>query len=395
MWKVLLPVLFACGTGVASQDEVLGQRREYNQASASIDTLMRQYGSAQLERLSKARTTAGLMPADMDLVLIFWADDEAEIFLNGYLVSDTRLTPTQVEIPSLYLRQQNLLRAHCWDTDRVESGFMAGLYLRDGQGRLYQVLASGERRWKAGEVPAQEIYYTHQQPDIPGAQVIWGERLFGEVWLEVGFASSSLHRAARRRPLEAAVLNPQERPMQTHEVVGRLVRLQERRRELERELARHRRNSATQVRYRGYVTRQLAFTLRRASPLVESQSIAASTQLHEWAMGLPEVHKKLVFQERRELKGTRAATPSRAYEDGGAGEADRRADYQAPPERGPGAEQEHAGRGRAAGSGRSGVAAVVVRGGAQWGLLGTIAGLALYVGLAGRQWWRLFNGKVW
>ena len=76
--------------------------------------------------------------------LIFWADDEAEVFINGYRVAQTRLTPVQIEIPKLYLREQNVIQAHCWDTDGVESGFMAGLYVRDEQGRLRPVLVTDE-----------------------------------------------------------------------------------------------------------------------------------------------------------------------------------------------------------------------------------------------------------
>jgi len=83
------------------------------------------------------------------------------------------------------------------------------------------------------------------------------------------------------------------------------------------------------------------------------------------------------------------ATPEEEVGEGGEGEEDRRHDYQAPPERGPV---------------EGGVGIVVV--GTEyrkpligrrisWGLVSVAVVLSLYMGVTGRQWWRLFNGKVW
>ena len=93
-------------------------RQEFNGIVASIDTLMRMEGGGDWSDLDRHRPE---LPEDISLVLLFWADDEAEIFINGYRVAQTRLTPVQVEIPKLYLREQNVIQAHCWDTDGIET----------------------------------------------------------------------------------------------------------------------------------------------------------------------------------------------------------------------------------------------------------------------------------
>lgn len=383
-WVLLLCLL---ATNDTAGDELLSLRQEYNQVTASIDTLVRMYGGEQLEKLTAQSRNAERVPAGFDLVLIFWADDEAEIFLNGFRISDTRLTPTEVVVPPLYLQESNVLRAHCWDTDRVESGFMAGLYLRDQRGGLRQVLVTEEGNWWVGGGIAQERYYAHSQPDIPGARVLWGPTLFGEVLLETRFDGAMLRQAARRRRLTASHLDLQERAMDAHEVVSRLVRLQVRRQELERELQRRRRTPMP-LRYGGYLNGQLAFTLGRAGPLAESQSAATSLRLREWAESLPEVQKRLIFRERRDLKGVEAAIPEQIFEEESAGEGDRRADYLPPQDRGP-VEEGPGGRRDAE------LRLMVVRRSLRWGLVAAGIGLILYTGAIGRQWWRLFTGKVW
>lgn len=383
----LVIALFLGGVAPVTGDEILRLRQEFNEVAASIDTLVRLYGGEQLEKLTTQPQNEQLVPAGFEVVLIFWADDEAEIFLNDYRISDTRLTPTEVVVPELYLQQNNILRAHCWDTDRVESGFMAGLYLRDRSGGLRQILVTEEGKWWTDGKLAEERFYTHAQPDIPGAKIIWGTGLFGEIWMEARFDGSALRRAARRRPRNSDS-QPQERTMEAHEVVSRLVRLQARRRELEGILEAGR-SASPLVRYQGYLYRQLAFTLGHAGPLAETQSNATSAELYEWAESLPQVQKRLIYRERRELKGVDFATPEEEAGAGGEGEEDRRADYQAPPERGPVEE---------------GVGIVVV--GTEyrkpltgrrisWGLMSVAVALSLYMGVTGRQWWRLFTGKVW
>ena len=373
-------------------DRVLELRREYNQVAARIDTLVRLYGGEHLERLERQRPIPGLVPEGMELVLIFWADDEAEIYLNGHRIGSTRLTATQVEIPSLYVRQQNILQVNCWDTDRVESGFMAGLYLRDGSG-LRQVLVTGEGDWWAGQERAQGIYYTHDQPDIPGAGVIWGSQFFGEVSLQAAFDAAALRQVARR-PARQAALDVQVEPMESHLVVSNLVQLQQRRGELAQLLQRGQSSGKPIERYKGYVRSRLAFTLGHAAPFVEKQGSNIAEQLHEWAQTLAAVQQDLVFGERRELKGREAATKAREFEAGGGqSEGRRQRDYRGPPERGPGGEGGR-GRGAAGGAGEAQYA-VVVQKGLQTGLIIAILGLVLYLGGVCRQWWRLFSGKVW
>ena len=376
----------APGASEPGPDRDLLLRREYNQVAASIDTLVRLYGGGRLEQLTDPSWKRVQLPPGFDLILIFWADDEAEIFLNGYRVSETRLTPVEVAIPPLYLKERNLLRAHCWDTDRVESGFMAGLYLRDQSGGLRQVLVTEEGNWWVGGRVAQERYYAHSQPDIPGARVIWGAQLFGEVWLETRFDAALLRRAIRRPPRSSG-LNLMDRPMEAHEVVSRLVRLQVRRRELERELGRLRRSSVP-VRYEGRLRGLLAFSLGRAGPLAEAKSAETATRLREWAERLPEAQRRLIFRDRRPLKGVEAATPEQVFEGATGGEIDRRTDYVPPREQGPARERGEAGRGDGSPPGRRGRSA-------QWGLAAIGIGLAAYIGAVFRKWWRLFNEEVW
>ena len=370
-------------------DEVLELRQEYNAVAASIDTLVRLYGGKQLEQLTARPQERNLVPAGFEVVLIFWADDEAEVFLNDYRISDTRLTPTEVVIPSLYFQENNRLRAHCWDTDRVESGFMAGLYLRDRQGGLRQILVTEEGKWWVEGALAEERFYTHTQPDIPEARVIWGNKLFGEVWLEARFDGGALRRAVRQKARPASQLDSREQAMDSHEVVSRLVRLQTRRQELQATLERSRYGSVP-VPYKGYLRQQLAFTLGKAGPLAEEQSVATANQLYEWAESLPPAQKGLIYRERRALKGVEAISPEQEFSSGEEGESERSVDYQPPPERGGPVEE--------------GVS-VWVREGTmpkmlsskdlQWGLVTAATGLFLYLCAVGRQWWRLFNGKVW
>ena len=373
-------------------DQALEWRREYNQTVARIDTLARLYGGPHLEELKRQQPLNDLIPEDMELVLLFWADDEAEVYLNGHRIADTRLTTTQVEIPSLYVRQQNSLQVHCWDTEGVESGFMAGLYLRDGGGRLRQVLVTGGKGWWAGEDPAQEIYYTHDQPDIPGAQVIWGQQLFGKVELEGRFAAADLRQAQRQRSVNTGDLALQKKPMESHLVVASLVKLQNRRAELTQLLEKGRAAYDPTKRYKGYVQSKLAFTLGHAAPFAEEEGIILAEQLDQWTQTLPALQQDLFFGERRELKGLEAATQAKELAASAAGEGRRRRDYQAPAERGPGGQ---GGQGRAGGAGNTAPYSVVVTKGLQRGLILAIVALVFYLTGSCRTWWRLFNGKVW
>ena len=389
----------ACGVGwaaAARADDVVALRQQYNQVSASIDTLVRLYGGDKLRELAKRKENNQLLPANSKLVLIFWADDEAELYLNGHRIGETRLTPTRVEIPVVYLRTSNVLRAHCWDTDRVESGFMAGLYLQDGHDRLRKVLATGDGRWWVAGQRAEPRFYNHSLPDIPGAEVIWGTALFGEVELEARFDAAHLARAARRRPLSGAAgsTRHQPQPMETHMVVSRLVHLQKQRDELAQKL--QARRSATQdVLYQGFVRGRLAFSLGKAGKLAEVESIDAAKKLLAWTEALPVEQRELIFPKKQALKGTSHVVPQRAMAGTARGEADRRRDYTPPAARGPAK-----GEGRATGSGgrfpsARGVRSVYSVHNMPWELWGGATGLLFYLGVVSRQWWKLFSAKGW
>ena len=240
---------------VSSAKTPLEWRQEFNGIVASIDTLMRMEGDGDWSDLDRHRPE---LPEDISLVLLFWADDEAEIFINGYRVAQTRLTPVQVEIPKIYLREQNVIQAHCWDTDGIESGFMAGLCARR-RGRLRPILVTDDGLWRTGENNMAEVrFYSNDKPDIPGAYVIWGDGLYGEVWLETEFSVEAVGQANQRRPVQWS--RPAVEPMQTHQVISRIVQLQKRQTELEQLLG-----GGTLLdkipRYNGYVTNRLAFSL--------------------------------------------------------------------------------------------------------------------------------------
>ena len=383
-----------CGVGWAATvaaDDVVALRREYNQVSASIDTLVRLYGGDKLRELAKRKGNSRILPANSKLVLMFWADDEAELFLNGHRIGETRLTPTRVEIPVVYLHQSNVLRAHCWDTDRVESGFMAGLYLQDGRGRLRRVLVTGAGRWRVAGRRAEPRFYNHSLPDIPGAEVIWGTTLFGEVELEARFDAGQLARAARRRSLTGAASPAQHQPMETHTVVSRLVRLQKQRDELARKLQ-ARRSATRDVLYRGFIRGRLAFSLGKADKLAEVESIDAAKKLLAWTEALPAAHRELVFPQKQALKGTAHVVPPRAVDRTARGEADRRRDYKPPAARG-----STKGEGSATGAGDARASARSVRTDRRmpWALWGIATGLLGYLGVVGRQWWKLFWARGW
>ena len=384
-----------CGVGwaTAAADDVVALRQQYNQVSASIDTLVRLYGGDKLRELAKRKADSRLLPANSKLVLIFWADDEAELFLNDHRIGDTRLTPTRVEIPVVYLRESNVLRAHCWDTDRVESGFMAGLYLQDGRDRLRKVLATGDSRWWVDGQRAEPRFYNHSLPDIPGAEVIWGTTLFGEVELETQFDAAQLARAARRRPLRGAAGNVAHQPMETHMVVSRLVHLQKQRDELAQKLD-ARRSPTQDVLYQGFVRGRLAFSLGKASKLAEVESIDAAKKLLAWTETLPTAQRELIFPKKQALKGTSHIVPQRAVTGTARGEADRRRDYAPPAARG-----STKGEGRARGTGmggqKSSTQGIYSIRSAPWELWGIATGLLFYLGVASRQWWKLLSAKGW
>ena len=370
------------GSQVSGAKTPLEWRQEYNGVVAAIDTLMRVEGTGDWTELDRYRPA---LPEEVSLVLIFWADDEAEVFINGYRVAQTRLTPVQIEIPKLYLREQNVIQAHCWDTDGVESGFMAGLYVRDEQGRLRPVLVTDEGPWRTGEnVLAEVRFYSNDQPDIPGAYVIWGDGLYGEVWLEAEFSADSIGDAGQRRFVE---WNQQDvQPMQTHQVISRIVRLQARQKVLKNVL-----NvspySGEFPRYNGYVTNRLAFSLGRAGRLAESENQLKSEALQKWVERMPPEEQTLIFRPPRPLKAVETATARKSLEVGQTEEkSSRRKDYLPPPERGTAARE------------------VVVlpasvrfntKNTSAWWQWTALFGLVAYAAVLGRSWWQLYSDEVW
>ena len=358
-------------------------RQEFNGIVASIDTLMRMEGDGDWSDLDRHRPE---LPEDISLVLLFWADDEAEIFINGYRVAQTRLTPVQVEIPKIYLREQNVIQAHCWDTDGIESGFMAGLYVRDGGGRLRPILVTDDGLWRTGENNMAEVrFYSNDKPDIPGAHVIWGDGLYGEVWLETEFSVEAVGQAAQRRPVQWS--RPAVEPMQTHQVISRIVQLQKRQTELEQLLS-----GGTLLdkipRYNGYVTNRLAFSLGRAGRLSERNNRIKSDALKDWVEQMPEADQSLIFRPQRELKGVEAVTAKKPLEGaGGEEEGRRKRDYLPPPERGSavvqGAEMAVL------------VPLVRIQQISSWWHWTALFGLLAYAAVLGRSWWQLYSDEVW
>ena len=358
-------------------------RQEFNGIVASIDTLMRMEGDGDWSDLDRHRPE---LPENISLVLLFWADDEAEIFINGYRVAQTRLTPVQVEIPKIYLREQNVIQAHCWDTDGIESGFMAGLYVRDGGGRLRPILVTDDGLWRTGENNMAEVrFYSNDKPDIPGAFVIWGDGLYGEVWLETEFSVEVVGQAVQRRPVQWS--RPAVEPMQTHQVISRIVQLQKRQTELEQLLGGGGLLDKL-PRYNGYVTNRLAFSLGRAGRLSERNNRIKSDALKDWVEQMPEADQSLIFRPQRELKGVEAATAKKPLEGaGGEEEGRRKRDYLPPPERGSavvqGAEMAVL------------VPLVRIQQISSWWHWTALFGLLAYAAVLGRSWWQLYSDEVW
>ena len=391
--------------GVAEgASELLGLRREYNAASAEIDSLVRAMEAVDPEALDVAKLPEGdgepTIPDGMEAVLIFWADDEARVWVNDYPVGETRLRPVEVTVPALYFGVRNRIRARCWDTDWVESGFLCGLYLKDGAGSLHPILVS-DGTWETGGGKAQEITYAHPVPDVPGAETIWGTRIFGTVELTQTFDRQAIRHAASKAAL--AGRSPPEarkRRMEYHDFVQRLTLLEERREELKRVLLEQGGPHLRAPVYSGPERRSLSLTLGKAGPLQERVSTVVAERVQSWAQELPEAQKRLVYPERRGLKGEAAANPAFQQEapvGGRGGERQRR--YRPPEERGstpPGTV-----RGEVRGGGtETGLGTAATGGGgrtvraARLGLWVPTLILALYVGYVMFRWQDLTGGET-
>ena len=299
-------LLLASGYVDAVERDVVALRREYNDVSAAVDSLVRmmQVADAEvLKKLPEARAER-VLPEGMTAVMIFWADDEARVWLNDFPVGETRLTPVEVAVPDLYFQGQNRLRVRCWDTDRVESGFLGGLYLKDGAGRLYPIVVSNGT-WETTGGRATEITYAHPMPDIPGAQPIWDVRMFGVVDMAITFDRAAIDRAlaksAPARPMAA-----RQQAMDYHTFAQRIAILQARREKLRADLARQ--GGLSVPRYNQERARSASLTLGKAAPLTEKVSAPVAKNVRSWSEKLPAVQQQLIYPDRRALKGEGAAT---------------------------------------------------------------------------------------
>ena len=304
--NLVILLLFASSYVEAIERDVLAVRREYNDVSAAVDSLVRMMQVADAEVLNKLPEARAerVLPEGMTAVMIFWADDEARVWLNDFPVGETRLTPVEVTVPDLYFQGQNRLRVRCWDTDRVESGFLGGLYLKDRAGRLYPIVVSNGT-WETTGGRVTEITYAHPMPDIPGAQPIWGVRMFGFVDMAITFDRGTIERAlAKSAPTISMAARQQA--MDYHTFAQQLAILQARREKLRADLARQ--GDLNVPRYNRERARSVSLTLGKAAPLTEEVSAPVAKNVRSWSEKLPAVQQQLIYPDRRALKGEGAAT---------------------------------------------------------------------------------------
>lgn len=406
----MVAFLLAAGFAEAAGESVLELRQAYNTVVAEIDSVVRVMAVRDLEALDGKRlpdqSEDGLVPEGMAVVMIFWADDEAQVWVNDFLVGETRLTPVEVEVPSIYLQAQNRIRARCWDTDFVESGFMCGLYLRDQAGGLHPIVVS-DGQWEAAEGRAMAITYAHPLPDIPGAEPIWATKVFGVVELSTTFEGQAVHKAQAGH-VGGMQQKTQKRKMDYHRFLQHLVVLQGKRAELKTMLEAQTGEFAFPV-YAGEREGSPGLTLGKAGPLKEAVSKPLAEQTQTWAKALPEKQQQLIYPESRALKGEMAATPGSDVEVATGGvSGQRQLAYQQPEERGaapPGARRgkQGAGEDRQGGKGQKGSGSESVEAGSvgggggfgratRWGLLIPTLILGLYVGYVVLNWDALISG---
>lgn len=312
-------------------------RQEFNAVSAQIDSLIRVMSAADPGAIDKKRLpgTADVLrlPKGTSVVCIFWADDEARVWLNDFPVGETRLTPVEIEIPHLYLKSRNRIRARCWDTDHVESGFLFGLYLKEANGALHPILASDET-WQTGNGRALEITYAHPVPDIPSARVIWQTRLFGQAEFMKRFDRREIERALSK-PSRAQALKTRQKRMDYHGFLQNLISLQETRARIKRQLL-ETTDPVLQTAYTGHRNPEVSFTLGKAGPLKEETSLTFAKEVESWAEKLAETEKRLVYPEKRALKGEDAAIAAARRAAAGKESGNRKDAYRPPDERSPG-----------------------------------------------------------
>ncbi len=322
---------------VATRRNPLAIRQEFNAVSAQIDSLVRVMSAADPEAIDIKRLPGAAdvirLPKGTSVVCIFWADDEARVWFNDFLVGETRLTPVEIEIPHVYLRARNGIRARCWDTDQVESGFLFGLYLKDARGALHPILVSDET-WQTENGPALEITYAHPVPDIPDAWVIWHSRIFGHAEFAKRFGRREIEQALAKSSRARAPKTHRKR-MDYHGFLQRLLSLQKTRAGLKRQLQKSV-DPVLQTAYTGHRNPEVSFTLGKAGPLKEETSLTFAKEVESWAEKLAQSEKRLLYPRKRTLKGEDAAieaagSAARATETG-----DRKDAYRPPEERSPG-----------------------------------------------------------
>jgi hypothetical protein len=385
------------GQTEAVAGEALALRRQYNVVSARIDSLVRAMqerdeGSVEAEKLPDGRETLSL-PDDTQVVAIFWADDEAKVWVNDHFVGETRLTPVEVVIPNLYLKSDNVIRAKGWDTDFVESGFLFGLYLRRN-GKLHPVVVSDDS-WQGVEGPVETITYAHAMPDIPQAEVIWSQHTFGIVEMSTRFGAGQV-REANQAAGAQAFTGGQKSEMSLHAFVAELAVLETERERLKSELRRH----ASVLSVPAFTGRpdRGALTLGKAGPLKERVTKPVSERVKSWSEQLPAEEQGLIYPERRQLRGVGDASQRGELVAPGGGDEDRDRGYVPPSDRrneAPGSQDGQPGAaGGGGGDGEGGEGAGLSGGGfggraSRLGLLIPTMILATYAIYATRQWRRL------
>ena len=399
MLPVLISVMLLASGSVVAADlgETVAFRKQYNRVASRIDSLVRamqakDVGALQTDRLPDGRDVLRL-PNDTQVVAIFWADDEAKIWINDYFVGETRLTPVEVVIPELYLRSTNVVRVRGWDTDYVESGFLFGLYLRR-QGRLHAIVVSDDS-WEGIGGPVESIMYAHSLPDIPSAEVIWGTRTFGVVEMQTWFDAGSVRQAGQ--DAGADPVSGVAREMSLHRFVAKLAVLETERDRLSAEL--RKRSVALSVpAYRG-TSVQGSLTLGKAGPLEEGTTQPVANKVRTWSDKLPREQRSLIYPDRRVLRGEAEATHLGDLVTGAAGGTNRADAYTPPSDRrntAPGSQDGSSGSGTAGAEGEEEAGSHTAGGGggfagraSRLGLLVPALILATYAVYATRQWRRM------
>ena len=390
-----LSSVFLSLSAFAQLDQTLRVRKQYNLVSARIDSLVRAMETTEADALDTSKLPepddALALPSDVQVMAIFWADDEAKVWINDHFVGETRLTPVEVVVPNLYLKSDNIVRVRGWDTDYVESGFLFGLYVKKAD-MLHPILVSDES-WEGTAGPVESITYAHSMPDIPKAEVIWSQQTFGMVEMSKRFGSGAI-RDAGTAAGERRFSGAESREMSLHAFVAELAVLETERERLREDL-RSRATSLTVPQYSGQSEGSL--TLGKAGPLQEFSTKPVSEQVKQWAETLQPEQQTLVYPDRRRLRGEGAATEGGVLA-AASGDGERNQSYQPPSDRRnrePGSQEgQHGAAGGGGGDGGADGQVSASGGGfggraSRLGLLIPTLILASYAVYATREWRRL------